>query len=86
MVSQANVLQLSRPIRRRLYRLSLKTRHKVVFRRCQIVLRLANGERPAVIATALGCALSTVYRTRQAFLRAGEASLPPRKVPGGHGE
>jgi len=82
MVSQAIVLHLSRPVRRRLRRLSRKTRHKVVFRRCQIVLQLANGERPAAIAVALGCDLSTVYRTRQAFLRVGEASLRPQKSPG----
>ncbi len=82
MASHAIVLQLPRPRRRRLYRLSLKTRHKVVFRRCQIVLQLANGERPATIAMALGCDLSTVYRTRQAFVRVGEASLRPKKSPG----
>lgn len=82
MASQAIVLQLSRPMRRRLRRLSLKTRHKVVFRRCQIVLHLANGERPADIAMALGCDRSTVYRTRQAFRRAGEASLVPKTSPG----
>jgi transposase len=82
MVSQAIVLQLSRPVRRRLRRLSRKTRHKVVFRRCQIVLHLANGEHPAAIAVALGCDISTVYRTRQAFLRAGEVSLMPKKSPG----
>lgn len=82
MASHAIVLQLPRAVRRRLYRLSLKTRHKVVFRRCQIVLHLANGDHPAVIARALGCDVSTVYRTRQAFQRAGEASLTPRKSPG----
>ncbi len=82
MVSHAIVLHLPRPVRRRLHRLSLKTRHKVVYRRCQIVLQLANGEYPAAIAGALGCAVSTVYRTRQAFLRSGEASLKPRKSPG----
>src|SRR5512141_357734 len=82
MVSQTIVLQLPRPVRRRLCRPSLKTRHKVVFRRCQIVLQLAKGERPAAIAAALGCDHSTVYRTRQAFLRAGEASLIPKKSPG----
>lgn len=82
MASHAIVLHLPRPVRRRLHRLSLKTRHKVVFRRCQIVLQLANGDRPAIIAQALGCDLSTVYRTRQAFLRVGEASLTPKKSPG----
>ena len=58
-----------------------KTRHKVVFRRCQMVLHLANGEHAAIIAVALGCNISTVYRTRQAFLRVGEASLMPKKSP-----
>lgn len=82
MVSHAIVLHLPRPMHRRLHRLSRKTRHKVVFRRCQIVLQLANGEQPAAIALALGCDVSTVYRTRQAFLRIGEASLKPRKSPG----
>ncbi len=82
MVSHAIVLHLARAVRRRVRRLSLKTRHKVVFRRCQIVLQLANGEQPASIAAALGCALSTVYRTRQAFLRRGEVSLVPKASPG----
>jgi transposase len=82
MVSQTIVLQWPRPVCRRLHRLSLKTRHKVVFRRCQIVLQLAKGERPATIAAALGCDLSTVYRTRHAFLRVGEASLISKKSPG----
>lgn len=82
MVSHAIVLQLPRPMRRRLQRLSRQTRHKVVFRHCQIVLHLANGEHPAAIAVALACNVSTVYRTRQAFLRRGEASLKPGKSPG----
>jgi transposase len=82
MVSQTIVLPLPRPVRRRLRRLSFQTRHKVVFRRCQIVLQLANGERPAAIARGLGCTVSTVYRTRQAFRRMGEVSLVPRKSPG----
>jgi len=82
MASQTIVLQVSRPVRRRLRRLSIKTRNKVVFRRCQIVLKLANGEPPAGIAMALGCDVSTVYRARQAFLRVGEVSLFPKKSPG----
>ena len=82
MASHAIVLHLPRPVRRRLRRLSLKTRQKVVFRRCQIVLQLATGEHPAAIAATLGCNVSTVYRTRQAFLRSGEASLQPRNSPG----
>ena len=82
MVPQTIVLHLPRPVRRRVCRLSRKTRHKVVFRRCQMVLQLANGERPGAIAVALGCDISTVYRTRQAFLRAGEVSLVPKESPG----
>ena len=82
MASHAIVLQLPRAMRCRLQQLRLKTRHKVVFRRYQIVLQLANGDRPSAIAEGLGCDVSTVYRTRQAFLRRGEASLPPRKSPG----
>lgn len=82
MASQAIVLQISRPLRRRLHRLSLKTRNKVIFRRCQIVLNLANGESPGDIAAALGCDVSTVYRARQAFRRVGEVSLFPKKSPG----
>ncbi len=82
MVSPTIVLHLARPVCRRLRRLSLTTRHKVVFRRCQIVLHLAHGQRPADIAVALGCAISTVYRTRQIFLRVGEAGLMPKTSPG----
>ena len=82
MVPQTIVLHLARAVRRRLRRLSFKTRHKVVFRRCQIVLQLANGEHPASIARALGCNVSTVYRARQAFLRVGEVSLRPKTSPG----
>lgn len=82
MASQAIVLQVSRPVRRRLQRLSIKTRNKVVFRRCQIVLKLASGEPPANIAAALGCDVSTVYRARQAFRKVGEVSLLPQKSPG----
>lgn len=82
MASPAIVLHVSRPVRRRLRRLSLTTRHKIVFRRCQIVLQLAQGESPGDIAVALGCDVSTVYRTRQAFLRVGEVSLVPQRSPG----
>jgi transposase len=82
MASQAIVLQVSRPVRRRLQRLSIQTRNKIVFRRCQIVLKLASGEPPANIAVALGCDLSTVYRACQAFRRVGEVSLFPQKSPG----
>ena len=82
MASPTIVLQLPRPARRRVRRLSFKTRQKVVFRRCQIVLQLANGEPPGAIAATLGCNVSTVYRTRQAFLQAGEESLISKKSPG----
>jgi transposase len=45
-------------------------------------LKLAAGESPSAIAAALGCVVSTVYRTRARFLCAGEAGLIPPKSPG----
>ncbi len=68
--------------RKRLQRLAHKTHNKVVFRRCQIVLQRAQRQPPAVIAAALGCDVSTVYRTQKAFLQHGESALFPKKSPG----
>jgi transposase len=82
MASRTIVLKLSRPMRRRLERLSAKTRNKVVFRRCQSVLRLARGEEPAQVAEALSCSSPTVYRNQKAFLEKGERALWPGKSPG----
>ena len=68
--------------RKRLQRLARQTRNTIVYRRCQIVLRLAQGRHPATIAADLGCHVCTVYRTRTAFLHAGESALLPKKSPG----
>jgi transposase len=62
--------------------LSKKTQDKTTFRRCQIVLRAANGESGTVVAAALACHRSTVSRTVKAFHEQGEASLIRRKPPG----
>lgn len=82
MASQTIVLKLARPVRRRLQRLSRKAQDKTTFRRCQILLRWAAGETPPRIAQQLGCAVSTVYRTRQGLHQHGEAWLVPQKSPG----
>lgn len=82
MASRTIVLKLSRPMRRRLERLSAKTTNKVVFRRCQMVLKLSRGEAPVQVAEALSCDRSTVYRTQKAFGRQGERALWPGHSPG----
>lgn len=69
MASHTIVLQLPRAVRRRLQRLSLKTRHKVVFRRCQMVLQLATGAHPAAIAVGLGCAVDRLPRATSVSAR-----------------
>jgi len=68
--------------RKRLQRLAQHTRNKIVYRRCQIILRLAARRSPATIAAELECHICTVYRTRQTFLQAGEAALQPKASPG----
>jgi transposase len=62
--------------------MSKKTRDKTTFRRCQVVLRAANGESGAAIATALACHPSIVSRMAKAFREQGEASLNGKKSPG----
>ncbi len=82
MASRTIVLKLARPQRRRLERISAKTTTKIVFRRCQIVLKLAQGTAPTQVAQAMSCDVSTVYRTQAAFRRQGERALWPRHSPG----
>jgi transposase len=82
MASTRIILSLRRPVQRRIARLAQRTQHKTVFRRCQILLALGRRQTPEAIAVALNCHVSTVYRTRQAFLADGEESLPVRKSPG----
>ena len=68
--------------RKRLERLARKTHNKIVFRRCQIILQLAHHRPPQEIAHNLDCDVSTIYRTRKAFLKQGESALVPKKSPG----
>lgn len=81
MVSKPIILRNHRK-RKRIRKLAYKTRNKIVFRRCQIILHLAQRRHPNDIAVALACDVSTIYRTRKAFLRAGETALVPKKSPG----
>ena len=82
MASRSIILQVPRSVRRRLERRSAKTRDKVEFRRCQIVLQWAAGHTPKQIAHSLNCAVCTVYRTVAAFRKQGESALAHRTSPG----
>jgi len=81
MVSK-HIIILNHSKRKRIRKLAHKTRNKIVFRRCQIILHLAQRRHPNDIATTLACDVSTVYRTRRAFLCEGETALVPKKSPG----
>jgi DNA-binding CsgD family transcriptional regulator len=52
-------------------RAGLHSRDAFTLRRCQILLASAQGQRPAQIAAALGCASQTVRNTLHAFERQG---------------
>jgi transposase len=52
-------------------RAGLHSRDAFTLRRCQILLASAQGQRPAQIAAALGCARQTVRNTLHAFEREG---------------
>lgn len=52
-------------------RTGLHSRESFTLRRCQILLASAQGQRPAQIAAALGCAVQTVRNTLHAFERQG---------------
>lgn len=82
MASSPIILHLPRRVRRRLQRQSRKTHDKIEFRRCQIILQWATGERPESIAPGLGCSVDTVYRTVRAFHKHGESALVHRQSPG----
>jgi transposase len=62
--------------------LSRQTRHAVVWRRCQILLKVDRGQPVAQVAAAVGCDRSTVYRTLSAFAVEGEGLLEPKRSPG----
>lgn len=77
-----DIILLNHGKRKRLQRLARRTHNKIVFRRCQIILHLAQRHAPEDIAAALGCNVCTVYRTRKTFLQFGEGALIPKKSPG----
>jgi len=81
MVSK-HIIILNHSKRKRLQRLAHRTHHKIIYRRYLIVLHLAQRWSPKQIAADLGCDVSTVYRTRKAFLCEGTAALIPKKSPG----
>jgi transposase len=56
-------------------RAGLHSRDAFTLRRCQILLASAQGQRPAQIAAALGCASQTVRNTLHAFEQQGPACL-----------
>jgi transposase len=53
----------------------LQSRDAFTLRRCQILLASAQGQRPAQIAAALGCASQTVRNTLHAFEQRGPACV-----------
>jgi transposase len=81
MASSAIIL-VNRQKRKHLVQLARRTTAKLVFRRCQIILQLAQGMHPVQVAHNLACAPCTVYRTRKLYLRDGLAGLKPRLIPG----
>ncbi len=77
-----HIIILNHGKRKRIQRLARCTHNKFVFRRCQIILQLSHHHAVAEIAHRLGCNVSTVYRTRKAFLCVGEVALRPKTSPG----
>lgn len=82
MASRSIILELPRPVRRRLQRWRDRTQDKTEFRRCQILLLWAAGQRPDQIAAVLGCDVSTVYRVGRAFREQGEVAVRRGRSPG----
>lgn len=74
-MSARSVLQLHRPVRRRLERRQRKTRDAGVRLRVTIVLRYSRGDGSTTLAEVLGCAPATVVRVLQRFSQWGEAAL-----------
>lgn len=69
------VVQIRRPVRRRLKKRLQQTRDAHERTRIQIVLLAGQGWGTTMIATALQCAPATAVRVRQRFLLAGEVGL-----------
>ena len=57
----------------------LRSREAFTLRRAQILLASADGQRPARIASQVGCALGTVHNTLHAFEREGVRCLVEKK-------
>jgi transposase len=57
----------------------LRSREAFTLRRAQILLASAQGQRPALIASRLGCAVGTVRNTIHAFAKEGAPCLHEKK-------
>ncbi len=64
---------------RRSLRAGLRSREAFTLRRAQILLASAQGQRPALIAARLGCAVGTVRNTIHAFEKEGAGCLGEKK-------
>jgi transposase len=57
----------------------LRSREAFTLRRAQVLLASAEGQRPARIATRVGCAIGTVHNTLHAFEKEGVGCLEEKK-------
>jgi transposase len=64
---------------RRALQSGLRSREAFTLRRAQILLVSAQGQRPAQIASQLGCAVGTVHNTIHAFEKEGAGCLDQKK-------
>ena len=78
MKSPLFVRELSDAERRELHA-GLRSREAFTLRRAQILLASAEGQRPARIATHVGCAVGTVHNTLHAFEKEGVGCLGEKK-------
>jgi transposase len=72
------VRELTDPERQAL-QAGLRSREAFTLRRAQILLASAQGQRPALIASRLGCAVGTVRNTIHAFVLEGAGCLEQKK-------
>ncbi|MGH3514442.1 MAG: helix-turn-helix domain-containing protein [Pseudonocardiaceae bacterium] len=64
---------------RRAFQAGLRSREAFALRRAQILLASADGQRPARIASQVGCAVGTVHNTIHAFEKEGADCLGEKK-------
>jgi transposase len=64
---------------RRALQAALRSREAFTFRRAQILLASAAGQRPSVIAARVGCAVGTVHNALRAFADEGIDCLAEKK-------